>query len=256
MIAIFSLLIVVTLSLLVTRIAAAALMLTGISQEMARFQARSAYSGVGFTTSESEAIVNHPVRRRIVMLLMLLGNLGVATVVATIVASVLKTASTERWWWNLALLAAGLLALWGLAASPWVEGRLNRLILSGLRRWTRLEVKDYVAILQLQKGYAVSELKVEAGDWLAEKSLREAALTAEGVLVLGIARGNGDYLGAPHGDHQIQAGATLILYALVDRLPELDQRPAGAAGDQAHQEAMRRHRQEMAPPPPPPEAPT
>lgn len=44
MIAIASLLIVLTLSMLVTRVAAMALMLTGMSSESAKFQARSAKS--------------------------------------------------------------------------------------------------------------------------------------------------------------------------------------------------------------------
>ena len=52
--AIASLLIVLTMSLLVTRIAAMALMLTGMSQEAARFQARSAFTGVGFRQKQVE----------------------------------------------------------------------------------------------------------------------------------------------------------------------------------------------------------
>ncbi len=62
-----ALLTVLFLSLLITRLATTALTLTGLSCEMARFQARSAFTGTGFTTSESEAIVNHPVRRRILI---------------------------------------------------------------------------------------------------------------------------------------------------------------------------------------------
>ena len=51
MVAVLSLLIVVTLSLLVMRIAAMALMLTGLSRETAHFQTRSAFTGTGFTTT-------------------------------------------------------------------------------------------------------------------------------------------------------------------------------------------------------------
>ena len=40
-----------------------ALKLNGLSAEVATFQAQSAFSGAGFTTSESEAIVSHPLRR-------------------------------------------------------------------------------------------------------------------------------------------------------------------------------------------------
>ena len=176
MIAILSLLIIVTMSLLVTRIAAMALMLTGLSQEAARFQARSAFTGTGFTSSESEAVVNHPVRRQIIMLLMLLGNIGIATVVATSVLSLITTARSESWGWYVLLFGVGVAAVGAVATSRRVEYRLNRVIARGLRKWTKLEVTDYVAVLQLQNGYAVTELKIGLEDWLVDKSLIEAAL--------------------------------------------------------------------------------
>lgn len=76
MLAIITLLLIVALSLIVTRTAAVALTYTGLSQQAASLQARSAFTGVGYTTSEAESLVNHPVRRQVVMLLMLLGNAG------------------------------------------------------------------------------------------------------------------------------------------------------------------------------------
>src|SRR4030042_6230482 len=85
MVALFSLLIIVILSIIVIRIGAIALELTGLSAEIASFQAQSAFSGVGFTTLESEAIVTHPVRRRIIRILILLGSAGVTTSMATLV---------------------------------------------------------------------------------------------------------------------------------------------------------------------------
>ena len=69
MIALAGVMIIVLISLIVTRIATVALIQTGLSRETARFQARSALTGTGFTTTESETIVNHPVRRRLVLTL-------------------------------------------------------------------------------------------------------------------------------------------------------------------------------------------
>ncbi|MEE3220394.1 MAG: potassium transporter TrkA, partial [Planctomycetota bacterium] len=54
MVAVATLLITLTVTLLITRVATVALMVTGLSRESARFQARSALTGVGFTTYESE----------------------------------------------------------------------------------------------------------------------------------------------------------------------------------------------------------
>lgn len=245
MIAIFSLFTVAVLSLLVTRIAAMALMFTGLSHEAARFQARSAFSGVGFTTSESELIMNHPLRRKIIMILMLLGNIGIATVVATVIVSLLSTASSENWLRDILLLMGGLGLLWYLATSHFVGRHLNRIIAWGLKKWTRITVQDYVAILHLQNEFAVWEIKVEANDWLAGKSLIEAGLSREGVLILGIQRLRGLYIGAPQGISRIHEGDVLVMYGPMPRLEELDQRRAGEAGDKAHLDAIVAHQADL-----------
>lgn len=82
---VISLLVVITLSILCTRIATVALVHTGLSREVARFQARSAFTGVGFTTGESEKVIRHPVRRRIVMALMWLGNVGIMSAIFSLI---------------------------------------------------------------------------------------------------------------------------------------------------------------------------
>ncbi|MDD5355458.1 MAG: potassium transporter TrkA, partial [Candidatus Omnitrophica bacterium] len=84
MIALFSLLIIIIMSVVVVRIGSIALELTGLSPEIASFQAQSVFSGVGFTTQESEAIVTHPLRRRIIRILILFGSAGVTTSIATL----------------------------------------------------------------------------------------------------------------------------------------------------------------------------
>src|SRR3954453_23059696 len=82
-----SVIVVVCVSLLVARVGTVALTLTGMSGESARFQARSAFFGVGFTTAEAESVVGHSVRRRIIMWLILLGNAGVVTTMGTLLLS-------------------------------------------------------------------------------------------------------------------------------------------------------------------------
>ncbi|QDU41048.1 potassium/proton antiporter [Maioricimonas rarisocia] len=245
MTAIASLLVVLTLSLLVTRIAAMALILTGMSRESARFQARSAFTGVGYPTHEAEDIVGHPVRRRVIMLLMLLGNLGIGAVVATLILSTLQTAESEYWWMKLLALAFGLWVLWRAATNRFLERHTNRIIAWVLRRWGNLQVRDYVAILQLQGGYAVHELMVEPGDWLADRTLIELRLPQEGVLVLAVQRTEGVFLGAPTGETAIRAGDTLILYGPVERIEELDQRRRGRRGDAAHREAVEEYAEDL-----------
>lgn len=234
---VFSLLIALSVSLIVTRIAAMALMFTGLSREAARFQARSAFSGCGYTTREAENIVNHPVRRRIVMILMLLGNIGIATVVATIMISVsnAKEASFQEQFLRLVILTLGVIVLFFLFSSRWIERQMNKVIAWALKRFTRLEVRDYNALLQLADGYAVSEMLIESEHWVTGRALKELRLSDEGILILGIHRKQGSYRGIPRADDVIQPGDNLILYGNLDHIQSLDRRRVGSHGDQNHE---------------------
>lgn len=239
MIALFALVAAVAVSLLITRIATMALMLTGLSRESARFQARSAFTGVGFTTSESEQVVNHPVRRRILMLLMLVGNAGVITVIATLVITFTQGGSEGDWELRVGVAALAFLGIWFLTWNRWVDRRLSAVIAWGLRKWVRVDARDYAALLHLARGYTVTELAIQEHDWLAGKTLIEADVSSEGVLVLGIHRADSTFIGAPRGSSEIKAGDTLTLYGREDSLAELDRRGRGKRGDQAHVRAIK-----------------
>jgi len=225
-----SLLIIVALSLLIMRIATVALAITGLSREVARFQARSAFTGVGFTTGEAETLVNHPVRRRIIMLLMILGNLGFVTALSSLLLTFIDTASAQERFVRLFWLGLGLGVLWFFGTSQWVDRRLSNLIEWSLRRWTDLDVRDYASLLHLRGDYGIVELTVSEEDWLADKRLRQLDLQDEGALVLVVVRPNGQYIGAPSGHTAIYSGDTLIVYGRQEALAELDERLPGPRG--------------------------
>ena len=237
MLAIVSLLLIVLLSLVVTRIATVALVHTGLGREAARFQARSALTGVGFTTSEAEQLVSHPVRRRIVMVLMLVGNAGIITAMVSLLLSFVGPASTSALT-ALGLLLGGVTLIWWISSSQWIDGRLSRVISWALMRWTAIDARDYASLLHLHHDYGVTELLVRDEDWLANRELKETGLGREGVLVLGIECPGGDFIGAPGGSTEIRPGDRLLLYGRIGRIAEVDLRPAGDEGDQAHDEAV------------------
>lgn len=236
MFAVASLLVVVLISLLVTRVATIALIATGMSREMARFQARSAFTGTGFTTSEAEAVVRHPVRRRIVLVLMLAGNAGLAAVVASLMLGFTHGGAGAAGYRVLELLV-GLAVLLVLARSRWVDHRATPLIARLLDRFTDLQIRDYAGLLELEHGYRVSELAVESRDWLARRTLAELGLRDEGIVVLGIAR-DGSWIGAPTGPTRVEPGDTLVLYGTQEAVCELDRRERGPGGEAAHSRAV------------------
>jgi hypothetical protein len=234
MLAVISVIVVLMLSLLITRIATIALTLTGLSRESAKFQARSAFTGVGFTTDEAEKVVNHPLRRRVLLLLMLLGNAGIVTAVSSIILTFVGADNSGNWFWRLFWLVFGLATLWTLATSEWVDRRLSPVISWLLKRWSSLDVRDYARVLHLAGDYGIIEMEVEPQDWLAHKSLAELDLSHEGVLVLGVQRSS-KYIGAPKGHTRILPNDTLILYGRSPVLADLDLRRDNSEGDQAHQ---------------------
>ncbi len=236
---------VLGLSLTIIRIATIALSLTGLSEQAARFQARSAFTGTGFTTSEAEKVVNHPVRRRIIMLLMIVRSAGLITILVSLVFSFVGTGDQVERLSRLLWLLAGVLVLWWMARSKLVDRYLSRIVRRALKRWTNLDVRDYASLLKLSGNYSVRELGVRPGDWLSGKPLKECRLTDEGVLVLGIHRDDGSYVGAPRSDTEIYDDDTLILYGHSEALENLDRRRDDTAGDQAHQQAVSDQRKRM-----------
>jgi hypothetical protein len=242
-ISIISLLVIVILSVLITRIATIALTHTGLSKEAARFQARSAFSGAGFTTSESERVVNHPVRRRIILVLMLLGNAGIVTAISSLILTFVRTPSSSSLTFKIFFLVLGLVGLWVFAASPWVDRKLSHLIDLALSRYSSLDVKDYASLLHLVGEYRLAELQVRQEDWLANRKLIDSGLRDEGVIALGVKRPDGTYLGAPRGHTAIKPEDTLLLYGRAPALARLDERRKGRGGDEQHREAVAEQRE-------------
>ena len=238
MAALISVLLAITLSLLITRIATEALTLTGLSRTSARFQARSAFTGTGFATSESEAIVKHPLRRRIIMWLMFLGNAGFITLISSLVLTFVSTSSAEDGLSRLFYLLIGIGVLWLLATNRAFNRILTRLVRTALRRWTDLDLQDYARLLHLKGKYQVTKIEVDEYNWLANKKLKELRLPDEGIAVLGIERRDRIYIGTPYGDNCICPGDTLIVYGRKAALIELDVRLDDIEGEQAHQKAV------------------
>jgi len=237
MVPIVSLLLVVGTSLILTRVAAVALELTGLSPDSARFQARSAFTGVGFTTGESEHVVADPVRRRIVMGLMLVGNVGIVSGMAALLLSAVDLRAGQDAGVLLVTLAGGLLLLWWIGSSRWMDNRMCSLIRWAIERWTTLDARDYTQLLHIGSEYSVSRHRVEEGDWIVAKTLGTAGLVGEGLLVLGIECPGGNFIGTPPADVEVRTGDEVVLYGLATRIAELDSRARGQGGDEAHEAA-------------------
>lgn len=91
-----SIVVLFAISSTIVRVAGVFLEHTGIPRYIARLQAMSALSGTGFTTTESELIVQTPERRKILMILIITGSIGLASVVATLVVGAFGVGDTPQ----------------------------------------------------------------------------------------------------------------------------------------------------------------
>jgi hypothetical protein len=227
---------VALLTLIVTRLATGVLVATGLPQPIARFQARSAYSGTGFTTVEAENVVNHPVRRRVVYTLMMVGSLGTPTLVVTIVLGFVAPGpgdTLERLFGLLAALALVLLVLSSGPVTRWLE-RLGH-DYAGRRLLAALG-DDADELLDLGDGYVVS--RIPFADTPGEKAVRSLRAMREHlseVDVLGVRQGAGGdarYIGHTPTDIELEAGDSLVVHGLRDAVERLVAAEAeSAAGD-------------------------
>ncbi|MBD3378999.1 MAG: potassium transporter TrkA [Candidatus Omnitrophica bacterium] len=241
MIALFTFFAVILLSITVIRIGAAALELTGLSDDVAAFQAQSAFSGAGFTTSESETVLKHPVRRRIIRVLILLGSAGISSSIATFVLTFLS-GSSQTLPKRAAFMGLGLLLIFFFARSKLVYNGMKKIIKRFLERFTALRVYDYREILGLKKGYNICRISVKKDSWMSGKKLSDLKLNEEGTIILSITRfenGESKFIGVPKRDTEIKEGDELICYGRGDASEKLSKRDKGREGDEEHHEEVR-----------------
>jgi len=245
MIGIITFLTIITLTLLTTRIAAVALSLTGMSDSAAKFQARSALSGAGFTTSESEEIMKDPRRRKIIMKLMLIGHVGFVAIMTTGVLSFMHL-KNDKGWTSIIVFLTGLGFLLFLTLSKATDKYMRRIIQKFFREYTNLVVHDYENLLCLNGKFILAEIPVEKDNWLENKTLAEARLDEEGVLVLGVRKTSGEYIGIPQDDTIFKSGDLITLYGHSEQINDINSRSIGHKGELRHIEGIKTHEEMIA----------
>lgn len=209
-----ALLIIVFASLLIVRLGTNALMLTGVAQSAAVFQSASAFFGVGFTTAEAEMVVNHPVRRRIVLHLIIAGNIGLTSALATLILTFMSsegkpTLHTLTMFGTLVLIALTTAVLLNLS---FVKKPLDRLMQRSIEKVGMTKPLDFEMLLQLREGFCVSDVEIQEGHPLAGKMLMESRPADRGIIVLGIYHGGTKFEGAPDKSAKVEVGDVVMLY--------------------------------------------
>jgi len=202
--------VILMLSVAVARVAAVAMRHTGLPENVARFQCISALTGTGFTTSESEMIVNYPIRRRILVALMVLGNLGLVTISATFIVSFVETGSHPNAVLRQAFLIAAAIAITlFVMTNKTVDRFLCDLIGRALQATTSLGKRGFQRLAQIGNGFSVVEHSYMGQHTVA---LKDLALESHKLTLLA-ARGEVAQQHHPiPDDATVSRGDTLVCY--------------------------------------------
>jgi hypothetical protein len=224
--------IVLTISFIAVRIGAIAFQLTGLEWSLAKFQALSCFSGTGFTTKESELIVSNPQRRKIASVLIVLGNAGLVTLIATFANSIRPRAGGAKIslpflkdflpaaampWISLTIIILIILILYKLFTNIDFAGKVTNI----LRRFVMKKeiIKSVTAeeLLIATGGYGVSRIRIAPNSSIVDKTLIEANLRSYDITVLAITRNN-ETIPNPSADTVFKLDDELICFGRLENI--------------------------------------
>ena len=166
----------IIISFIVVRIGAIAFELTGLEWSLAKFQALSCFSGTGFTTKEAELITGNSQRRRIASVLMVLGNAGLVTLVATFANSLRPAFYLPKWripflplvfpswmlpWINLLVIIIFLRVMYRLLTQTQIKKRATEFLRRRLIKKDIIKSVSFEELLVSTGGYGVSRFLVD-----------------------------------------------------------------------------------------------
>lgn len=226
---ILALFFIAIVSWIIVQAGATALKMTGLSRSVAEFQAISCFFGVGFTTSEAEMIVTHPMRRRIASHLIIIGNIGLTSAVGAFILTfthdqpdflnhLMRSEEPVSFMIRLGavLIGVGIIAVFFRLGI--VKRVIEVVIQASLQRMGAIRVMDYETVLRSNAGYSVMQVELDPHSVHLGRTLAGAQLGSSGVLVLSIQRENGEQIGTPHPTSPLLAGDVLTVYGHEDAI--------------------------------------
>jgi len=205
---------------LLIEIIAIIMKLTGLELSKARFQIISILTHTGFTSRESELIVQHPTRRKIASVLMVVSYVAQITLI-TLLFDVLNNATKSLL--SISIVLTVVLVLIVVATqlesfSKRFDRFAERLLKNKIKKINSNNRIDQ--ILNLSPEFSIFELIVDTESFICKKTLRELHLKEHYIQVLKIDRGS-EMIDFPLADTQILSGDRMIVYGKIEALTKL-----------------------------------
>ena len=223
---------VVSVYMLTVEIFSVAFKLTGLATSKIRFQVASMFTGTGFTTNESELIVNDERRRKIAIACIYTGHIFSVVImglvinvffsITTLVGSGASTTHTfTEWYFIVFYVASALFLLMVFIKIPPINRRFQKLLETiAINSSKKSRNTNIINVLDLYGKHAIVEVILnKLPDFAKEKTLFEMGLTKKFLInVLSIRRGK--RIIEVTKDTMFSKGDVLVIYGLINDIKE------------------------------------
>lgn len=162
--------------------------MTGMPIKKARFQVVSLLSSTGFTTKESEAIVQHPTRRKLASWLMIFSYVSTATFISFFVRMLSDTATSIGFFAVVIFFAVVVFLLYRTELLEKLEDKVELIIMKS-KTWIKINEK-HITLITNTKGYGVYEVYLSQESDLIGESIIDSKLKELEIEVLNIDKGD------------------------------------------------------------------
>lgn len=226
--------IVLLVSFIGVRIGAIAFQLTGLEWSLAKFQALSCFTGTGFTTKESELVVSNLQRRKIASILMVLGNAGFVTMIATVVNSLRPVVGKTKIslpflkdfipagllpWVNLVVIVLLFWLLYKLFTNSSSAQSLTNFLRRFILKKAIIKTVTFEELLITTGGYGVSRITIRPESPILHKTIMESKLRSQDITVLAIVRGH-ETVPNPSADRTFMLDDELICFGKLENIQQ------------------------------------
>lgn len=196
--------------------------LTGLREDKARFQAVSCMTNSGFTTKESELILNSVSRRYLARSMMIFGYLFAVTGVSLLVNIFIRSSGDQISWRTIGYSVAFLMIIAILTRSRWVIQKFDHVVEKVARHRSKGEFCNNVRVLEMLHDQLIAEVLITclpreiAGKTLLETNFRHRYK----IDVLLIRRGK-NILEHIKSSEQLYQGDKILVYGTKENILEL-----------------------------------
>ena len=224
--------VVLIASFTIVRIGAIAFQLTGLEWSLAKFQSLSCFSGTGFTTKEAELITGDKQRRRIASVLMVLGNAGLVTMIATVASAMNPENTLLGWlsesylpflplwsvrWVNMGIIVIAIFLSYKVFTNKQFTQKLTKYLRKKILKKEFFKPVSFEELLLLTGGYGITRLEVLGGNPLIDKTLTESELRKNDITLFAILRDD-TTMANPSADIRIQKSDELVLFGKLENI--------------------------------------